>query len=354
MFQRILPALVAAALLVLPAFASAEPTEANPLKCETCETDCEARGLQVGERYCSGPDGLAASRDGLRIEAASDQTVAQRQAPTQQQQQQQQQPPRLEAPAPGARGQGINVTGAQWRFVAGVEVVQTTEFISVAQAQSLLGARSEALLDCFEPRDYRADGEMLVNLYVGPTGLTRGIRGDSDGIAPAQARCIMGQAWDYAFSAPPTNEETALVQYRVFFAAEREFTSPLDGGGPNLIVERVRVDDQGVSRAELTSSLVNQAQNTRACHAIALEELPGDLVVADVEMSFERYGTVYRASEVDITLTNESSTLMPSPELVECVRQSLATWRVSLPPTVAESFTSRFFVTFQPPAGPQS
>lgn len=247
----------------------------------------------------------------------------------------------------------IHITSSTWRFIPGVEVLKTTNFISTPQAQSLLNQNAEKLLECYAPTNYATEGTMTVKLYIGATGIPVGVQGDTNGIAPLQARCMLKQAWLYEFSAPPNNEEQAAIQYNIFFPTERTFSTPLAENRPNMIIEYVRQitkdSPQTIPTDELTQQFLERADDLRFCQTLALQETPHDLIVTDVEMDFRKFGTVYRANNIDLTTTNQTTHAIPSNTLTDCIRRSIASWEITLPPTSTEKFSTRFFVTFQPP-----
>ncbi|MFU8804861.1 MAG: hypothetical protein ACNA8W_13685 [Bradymonadaceae bacterium] len=332
--DRALYIIVAATLLILgvPAAGLAETQDENPLQCETCTRDCEARGLEVGERVCTGPDGSVNAPNLQRVQATP------------------QDEPKVEPrPRPGI--DDIQVSAVQWTFLPIIETVETEGYVSPVQAQNFLQGQAAQMVDCFNPRDYRAAGHVMVDLYLTYIGAPQGVRGMTQGIAPRQARCILAQAWGYNFPTTPDAEE-ARVRYRVSFLADRQAAMTLDPQRPQLLVERVQVEEENVPEQELAGELATRAFDARQCHAIALQELPNDLIVADVEMDFQRRTGIYQATNIDITVINETSTTMPSPELVECVRLALSTWYAEIPKAEPDRFKSKFFLTFRPP-GPE-
>jgi hypothetical protein len=321
---------------------SAEPRQDNTLQCQTCTENCEAMGLVQGERYCTGPDGLTG---GMFVEDAASRSLLDQRAET----------PQSSVIPVQALGQSVDriqVSAVEWSFVPIVETIDATGFVSPVQAQQTLQARAQDLAECFRPRDYRAGGRLIVDLYLSYVGAPQGVRGMTDGIAPGQARCILSKAWGYTFPAPEGPEVgTARVRYQVSFMADQRTAEPLDPTRPQLLVERVEVEDGQVSPQALSEQLRLRAFDVRQCHVMGLEALPSDLIVADVEMDFRRRTGIYQASAVDITLINETGTTLPPHEMVECVRQALSVWYAELPQGEAERFKSRFFLTFRPATG---
>lgn len=306
------------------------------LQCQTCQRGCEALGLSPGERYCTGPEGLSG---GVFKEDENPRLRAiQAQQPGQQQNQE-----------PSLREDQIQVSTVRWTFLPIVELLAADGYISPVQAQQTLQGEAQRMLECFSPRDYRARGHLTVDLHLTYIGAPQGVRGMTEGIAPRQARCILAQSWGYTFPAPADPEpDTAHVRYRVSFLADQEAAEPLDPSRPQLLVERVMVEEEEISEADLARELTLRAFDVRECQIIALEELPSDLIVADVEMDFRRRTGLYQATNVDITLINETSSTLPPAEMVECVRQALSVWYADLPDAQAETFKSRFFLTFRP------
>ncbi len=247
----------------------------------------------------------------------------------------------------------IHITSATWRFIPGVEVLHTDSFITTPQAQSLLNQNAEQLLDCYAPTNYKTDGSMTVKLYLGATGIPVGVQGNTDGIAPLQARCMLKQAWLYEFPAPPNNEEQASIQYTVFFPTERTYSTPVVENRPNMIIEYVRLvpknSTENIPTDELTQQILERSEDLRFCQTLALQETPHDQIVTDVEMDFRKFGTVYRANNIDLSVTDQTTNAIPSDTLTNCIRRSIANWEITLPPTSTEKFSTRFFITFQPP-----
>lgn len=255
----------------------------------------------------------------------------------------------------------IHITSATWKFIPGVEVLNTTHFINIPQAQSLLNQHAEELLDCYAPTDYITDGSLTVHLYIGPTGVPVGIRGDTTGIAPLQARCMLKQAWLYEFSAPPTNEEQASVKYNIFFPTERTYSTPIAQNRPNMIIENVRATPTKTSPQEssessetipidtLTQQLLQHSDDLRFCQTLALQETPHDQLVTDTEIRFQKYGTVFRPHNTDLVVTNQTTNAIPSNTVTDCIRRAISNWEITLPPTSTADFSTRFFITFQPP-----
>lgn len=247
----------------------------------------------------------------------------------------------------------IHITSATWQYFPGVEILNATHFISIPQAQSILNQHAEQLLDCYAPTTYNTDGTLLVQLHIGPTGIPVGVRGDTTGIAPLQARCMLKQAWLYEFEAPAHNEQQAAIQYRIFFPTERTYSTPLAANRPNMIIENVRAytqnDAESIPTPELTQQLLERADDLRTCQALALKELPNDLLVTDITMNFRKVGTTFQPSDLDLVLTNQTSSTMPSDALLACLRQNIARWQITLPPNPTQQFSTRFFITFHPP-----
>lgn len=311
----------------------------STLQCRTCAQGCEALGLERGERYCTGPEGLSGGV--FKEDKNARHGLVQAQQPDQQ--------PGQQLGSPSPRLDQIQVSSVTWTFLPIIELLAAEGYISPVQAQQTLQGQAQRMLECFSPRDYQARGHLTVDLHLTYIGAPQGVRGMTEGIAPRQARCILAQSWGYTFPAPTDPEpDTAHVRYRVSFLADQEAAESLDPSRPQLLVERVMVEEEEISEETLSRELAIRAFDVRQCQIIALDELPSDLIVADVEMDFRRRTGLYQATNVDITLINETSSTLPPAEMVECVRQALSVWYADLPEAEVDTFKSRFFLTFRP------
>lgn len=252
------------------------------------------------------------------------------------------------------------VTGyVDWEFIPVVEVLEATGGVTDIDAQRLLERDIDAIADCFEPDDYHADGAVDVDLHLAHTGRPRAVNGSTDGVAPAQARCILQRAWGYEFPRPAEMaDEPSQVQYRVEFIGQTVDADAFDPGadGARFFLERLRLTDHPTLQKAAAESMVDHLDDAEYCAIETLDALPGDRVITEVNARWMRTeSTHFRPTDLDITVSNETGTVVPPPNVVDCYKRQLRQFDFDVQQAdvsatdLPDRIDGSFFVTLHPP-----
>lgn len=293
-------------------------------ECRTCEKDCEAQGLVLGERVCVVEGNGTSSLPPLDQPDQQDSSLT----------------------GPGAFQSAL----VHWEFIPVIESLEADGPVSPLDVQRTITADEKAINECFIPLSYPGSGSLNVEIHLAYNGVPIAVNGTADGIAPGQARCILRRAWGYDF--PRLAEEAdkpGRIHYRVSFVPRRTGAPDPDQLRPQLLLERVSTE-QSQLQPELARQLYMKLPTVESCAAGGLRQMPHDLVVTEVQMQWIRHGERFIPSDVDITVTNQTGTRRPPQAMLDCLKSALTTWDLFLSDTSPglQTIESNFFITTRP------
>ncbi len=313
-------------LLALPAAAD-EATDG--FQCITCEQDCAAYGVEPGERICTAGGDNPTDTDNPTADSNPNDDAAE---PTQ------------AVAEPASFSTGL----VEWEFIPVIEATSATGAVSAVDVQRTIQQDEEAIANCFEAQSYPGDGIVDVEVYLAYNGIPQAVNGNTDGVSPNQARCILRRAWHYEFPRIAENaDQPSRLTYRVQFAPQRRGVPDTDPARAQLLLERVSTPQEKL-RTPIAAGLFTQLLSAERCAAMTVEELPTDMVVTEVDMTWRRSGERYIPADVDITVVNQTGTDLPSPDVLECFTQTLTVWDLELDDTDLARVESNFFITIRP------
>ena len=248
------------------------------------------------------------------------------------------------------------ITGyVDWEFVPIIEVRHASGAVTPVDVQRTVQADEEGIADCFEPTAYPGQGTVEVDVYLSYNGVPTSVNGNTDQVLrPTQARCVLQRAWRYQFPRLADNaDEPSHLGYRVTFVGQKIDAPQAVPGQPQLLLERVSASETEL-REELASALHQQLETAERCAAMGLDEMPTDFMATNVHSNWRYAGEGrYVPTDVDITVTNKTSTELPSADVVDCYERVLSRWDVQLDGTAVDEFPEQlqgsYYVTVRPP-----
>lgn len=327
--------LIALSVLLLAISTNASADEGTGgLQCFTCQENCEEEyGVQPGERVCAGvgdPDETPRT-DAARPDRndRNDRTDNNDE-------------PRAVPPAPRFIRALVH-----WDFVPVIEVRSAEGAVSATDVQRTVQADQQAIADCFKASDYPGGGIVDVDVHLAYNGVPQAVNGNTDGVSPNQARCILRRAWGYEFPRLADEaDEPSHLRYRVQFVPQRSGLPDTEPDRPQFLLERVTVD--GEYSSPVARGIFAQLPRVERCAAISLEDLPMSLVVTEVDMKWTRQGEQYVARDIDITVSNKSNSDMPSMELLDCYERTLSAMAIEVDDVEAAELETHFYLTVRP------
>ncbi len=238
-----------------------------------------------------------------------------------------------------------------WEFIPVIEVTSTEGAVSEVDAQRTLNDDQQGIADCFEPTSYPGEGTVTADVYLSYNGVPQAVNGSTDGVVrPNQARCVIRRAWQYEFPRMAEEaDEGSRVQYRVHFVGQKIDPPSVRGNQAAHLLERVHTE-QTELREQLVDGLSAQLPTAERCAATILEELPGDFVASQVQMSWRQSNGTYTPSDVDITVENKTSSNLPSEKVLDCYRRTLTNWDIDVESNdLPAQLEATFFITVEPP-----
>ena len=247
------------------------------------------------------------------------------------------------------------VTGyVDWEFIPVIEVTHASGAVTAVDVQRTVQADEEGIRDCFEPTSYPGQGTVEVDVHLAYNGVPQAVNGNTDQIVrPTQARCILQRAWRYQFPRLAENaDDSSHLGYRVTFVPQKIDAPQTVGGQAQLLLERVSASEPQL-RASMASGLTEHLESAERCAAMSLEELPTDFVATEVHGNWRHAGDGrYVPTDVDITVTNKTSTELPPADLVDCYQRTLSRWDVQLDGDDVDEFPDQlqgsYYVTVRP------
>lgn len=318
---------------------------------EFVDTD-EGRVLRVhGDDPAPTAGTVETGEDGERIlrlheDEADDEDTAPQAQPDEPVDQQDEEEPVEQEPPEFATGY------VDWEFVPGITIVTAEGPVSDVDAQRTVEADEQAVSNCFEPTAYPGGGAVEVEAHLAYNGAVQGVNGSADGMQPNQARCILQRAWRYDFPRlADAADEPGRVHYRVEFYPRRVDAPEVDPDKGQLFVERVRLADHPDLQSDAARQFVDRLDAAEQCAVDGLDALPTDLVATEVHGRWHRVGDGdFALRDVDITVTNKTSSEMPSGDVVDCWRRTLRGWDLQFDADdLPDELTGSFYVTVRPP-----
>ncbi len=243
-----------------------------------------------------------------------------------------------------------------WEFIPVVEVQEASGGVTPVDAQRMLERDLDTIADCFSPDGYAADGAVDVEVHLAHSGRPHAVSGSTDGVRPGQARCILQRAWGYEFARPAEMaDEPSHVHYRVEFIGQTVDAPSVDPDEAQFLLERLSLDEHPELQQAAARSLTRHLDDAESCAVQSLEALPDDFIVTEVDAQWRRSeGHHFRPTDLDITVSNESSSELPPPRVVDCYRRALQGWDFDVEDAdvaieeLPDEISGSFFVTLRP------
>ncbi|RVU48179.1 hypothetical protein EA187_01710 [Lujinxingia sediminis] len=305
----------------------------DALRCFTCTENCEAQGVSEGERVCTGAEGLVEP-----IPASTPQGSAmQRPEDTAQ---------------PSASPPDVAVI--PWRWRPRVDALVTSLPLAPDRLERQLSGEFKAMSSCLNPRNYRPQPAMLVELRISEEGHPMAVHGTPKDMPADDARCMLKHLWNLSFELPvePDLSEPDAPIYTLSYRLNFELvaTEPRRDQAAAVLLEgfRWRGSSAG-AEASLPAALARQAGSLGACAEQLRSQLPLDLIVAEVELGWPTTpsDTPVRPAAMDLTLSNETGPEHPSDEALSCIQEALLGWELPSD-EVGGQGQATFFVTIRP------
>ncbi|TXD39152.1 hypothetical protein FRC98_01755 [Lujinxingia vulgaris] len=306
--------------------------EPGELRCFTCTENCEAQGVAEGERVCTGAEGLIEPIPSSTPEGSA-----------------------MARPATSAPSSApVNVSVIPWRWRPRVDALVTTLPVAPDRLQRQLSGDLKAMSACLNPRSYRPEPAMLVELRVSADGHPLAVHGTPKEMATTDARCMLKRLWNVSFELPAEPDLSQpeapvyTLSYRLDFElvateTKREPASP-------VLIEGFRWQGSPAgAETSLPAPLARQAGALGVCAEQLRSQLPLDLIVAEVEMRWPTTPTdgPARPSAIDLTLSNETGPEHPSGEALQCMQEALLGWELPAD-EVGGQGRANFYVTIRP------
>lgn len=304
--------------------------DSDALRCFTCTEDCEAQGVADGERVCTGAEGLVEP-----IPASTPQGS-------------------LMSPPEAAASPSPDVAVIPWRWRPRVDALVTSLPLAPDRLERQLSGDLKAMSDCLNPRSYRPEPAMLVELRVSDEGHPLAVRGTPKEMPADDARCMLKKLWNLTFELPAEPDLSLpegpvyTLSYRLGF--ELVATEPRPGQIADVLIEGFRWQGSATdAESSPPAALARQAGALSACAGQLRAQLPLDLVVAEVQMGWPTSPTdgPVRPSALDLTLSNETGPDHPSDEALRCMQEALLGWELPAD-QVGGQGSAIFYVTIRP------